>query len=128
MDCPVCKNPMIVLELREVEIDFCSGCSGIWLDSGELEMLLSDGQKAQELLNSFAVDPECAEKKRRCPICGKKMLKVIVGESEPTVLIDKCPGGDGLWFGGGELHDIFDRAQFDEENKIKELLNDMFSQ
>ena len=32
MDCPVCKNAMIVLELAEVEVDYCTDCSGIWLD------------------------------------------------------------------------------------------------
>ncbi len=119
---------MIVLELREVEIDFCNACSGIWLDSGELELLLADAQKAKDLLNSFTADSACTEKKRKCPICRKKMLKVIVGESRPTLLIDKCPKGDGLWFDAGELHEIFDRAQFDQENKIKQLLNDIFRQ
>jgi len=34
MDCPVCKNAMITLELSEVEIDYCADCGGIWLDAG----------------------------------------------------------------------------------------------
>ncbi len=40
MNCPVCKEPMIVLELDEVEIDHCISCGGIWLDAGELELLI----------------------------------------------------------------------------------------
>ncbi len=42
MDCPVCKNAMITLELQEVEIDYCIDCGGIWLDAGELELLLGE--------------------------------------------------------------------------------------
>jgi len=39
MLCPVCKVDMFVLEFEQVEIDFCYTCGGVWLDSGELEMI-----------------------------------------------------------------------------------------
>jgi len=128
MDCPVCKNAMITLELQEVEIDHCTECGGIWLDAGELEMLLGEPEKASQLLNSFKTDHTSTEKPRKCPICLKKMRKIIVGSSKPVLLIDKCHRGDGLWFDKGELQDIFDRAQLDKDNKIQKLLADMFSQ
>ena len=54
------------------------------------------------------------------------MRKIIVGTSTPTLLIDKCRRDDGLWFDKGELQDIFDRAQLDEDNKVQKLLADMF--
>ena len=126
MDCPVCKNAMITLELEDVEIDHCLGCGGIWLDAGELELLLDEPEKARSLLGSFSVNSKSDEAKRKCPICDKKMQKVIVGDSEPTLLIDKCRRGDGLWFDKGELHDIFDRAQLDQDNRIQDLLTEMF--
>ena len=126
MDCPVCKNAMITLELQDVEIDLCTECDGIWLDAGELEMLLGEPEKAKQLLNSFNIDNTSSEKPRKCPICLKKMKKIIVGSSKPVLLIDKCSRGDGLWFDKGELKDIFDRAHLDKDNKIQELLADMF--
>jgi Zn-finger nucleic acid-binding protein len=126
MDCPVCKNAMITLELQDVEIDLCTECDGIWLDAGELEMLLGEPEKAKQLLNSFNIDNTSSEKPRKCPICLKKMKKIVVGSSKPVLLIDKCSRGDGLWFDKGELKDIFDRAQLDKDNKIQELLADMF--
>ena len=126
MDCPVCKNAMITLELREVEIDYCTDCGGIWLDAGELEMLLGEPEKAAGLLASFKATADCSEKPRKCPICDKKMRKIVVGQSQPTLLIDKCAKGDGLWFDKGELHEIFDRAELDESNQIQDLLADMF--
>jgi len=126
MDCPVCKNAMITLELQDVEIDHCTDCGGIWLDAGELEMLLGEPQKATQMLNSFKIDKTSTEKPRKCPICLKKMKKIVTGSSRPVLLIDKCSRGDGLWFDKGELHDIFDRAQLDKDNKIQKLLADMF--
>ena len=117
---------MITLELDEVEIDYCTVCSGIWLDAGELEILLGEPDKAGKLLQSFKVDTDSAEKSRKCPICDKKMQKIVVGSSNPKLLIDKCSGGDGLWFDKGELNDIFERAQLDKDNKIQELLKNMF--
>ena len=126
MDCPVCKNAMITLELEDVEIDHCLDCGGIWLDAGELELLLDQPDKAGSLLDSFTVDSKCAEAKRKCPICDRKMQKVIVGDSRLALLIDKCRKGDGLWFDKGELHDIFERAKLDQDNKIQALLTDMF--
>jgi Zn-finger nucleic acid-binding protein len=98
----------------------------IWLDAGELELLLGEPEKAKYLLNSFKMNSKSTERIRKCPICDKKMQKIIVGFSEPILLIDKCRRGDGLWFDKGELHDIFDRAQLDKDNKIQELLTEMF--
>jgi Zn-finger nucleic acid-binding protein len=126
VDCPVCKNAMIVLELPEVEVDYCTACSGIWLDAGELELLLDNSEQARRLLDSFKVDSKCAEKRRKCPICLKKMHKVVVGTSPPALLIDKCPKGHGLWFDKGELQDIVDRAELDKDSKIQQLLADFF--
>ena len=117
---------MITLELEDVEIDYCTDCGGIWLDAGELEQLLNEPDKAKSLLDSFKIDSESGEKIRKCPICDKKMQKIVVGSSKPVLLIDKCRKGDGLWFDKGELQDIFDRAELDEDNKIQKLLSDMF--
>ncbi|HCO94035.1 MAG TPA: hypothetical protein DIU00_08800 [Phycisphaerales bacterium] len=126
MDCPACKNAMITLELEGVEIDYCTDCGGIWLDAGELELLLNEPDKAKHMLDSFKIDTVSTEKIRKCPICDKKMQKIVVGSSKPTLLIDKCRRGDGLWFDKGELQDIFDRAELDKDNKIQKLLADIF--
>jgi hypothetical protein len=58
------------------------------------------GMFRDDMLNS----PEAAsaEKKRKCPICHRKMKKVNVGEP-PVVLIDTCRQEHGVWFDGGEV-------------------------
>ncbi len=126
MDCPVCKSAMITLEFEDVEIDHCAECGGIWLDRGEMEILSGNPQQAMELLKSFEIDTKCTEKRRKCPICLKKMRKVIVSEARPPVLIDKCVKGDGLWFDKNELKNVLEGAHLDKDNKIKKLLADIF--
>jgi Zn-finger nucleic acid-binding protein len=53
---------MITLELADVEIDYCTDCGGIWLDAGELELLLGNPEQAEKLLNSFKIDTASPEK------------------------------------------------------------------
>jgi hypothetical protein len=37
MHCPKCGQKLIEISYREILVDKCSGCEGIWLDAGELE-------------------------------------------------------------------------------------------
>jgi Zn-finger nucleic acid-binding protein len=123
MKCPVCKEPTIVLELDQIEIDYCTSCGGIWLDAGELDLLIEDEKDRKLLLSSFHKVDEHPEKKYRCPICRTRMDKVYVGENK-DVLLDKCPYNDGLWFDKGELKDVIQLAS--KDNKVVELLNELF--
>jgi hypothetical protein len=126
MDCPVCKNAMITFELDDVEVDSCLDCGGIWLDAGELEMLLGDSNESKNLLLSFKKAEKCTEKPRKCPICLKKMQKILVGPDSAAQLIDTCAKGDGLWFDKGELQDVLKIGSFDQGQKVQKLLAEMF--
>jgi hypothetical protein len=108
MKCPVDKSVMMVVEHRRIELDFCLKCSGVWLDSGELELLISVLQsEGADLRPDELLAPEKTEikAKRKCTICGRKMEKVWIGR-ESKVLIDRCPIGHGLWFDAGELQKV----------------------
>jgi uncharacterized protein len=124
MDCPVCENPMITMELDEVEIDHCQACGGIWLDAGELRLLLGDPVKASALLASFH-PAGAAEDPRKCPICLHRMEKVRVTPDDPNLLIDRCRK-HGLWFDKGELTGIIKIHSFDAEHKVEKMLADIF--
>lgn len=106
MICPVCKQDMIVVEFRQIEIDYCLKCSGIWFDKGELELLLkttSLGDTGLPTLEGLAEEKR-SHGARKCPICAKKMPEVPLGE--PAIHIDVCRRGDGIWFDGGELQQL----------------------
>jgi len=35
--CPKCGMDLIEIDYKNIKVDKCSGCEGIWLDPGELE-------------------------------------------------------------------------------------------
>ena len=113
MKCPIDKNDMIIVEHEKIETDHCLRCSGVWFDSGELELLITllkaEGASSQtDLLTPNEVKHE--EARRKCPVCGHKMDKVHLGNVQ-EVLVDSCPRGDGLWFDSGELHHVIGRIE-----------------
>jgi len=127
MNCPVCKEPMIVLEYDDVEVDYCVSCHGIWLDAGEIELLFGEAEACRELLTGGGLQRARGEKARRCPICGKKMGKDVSGGAIP-VTYDRCPAGDGLWFDEGELAEILKHGEAFRESEIGVFLSEVFSE
>ena len=125
MNCPVCKEPMIVLELEQVEIDYCTNCEGIWLDAGELELLLETEQERAKFSKFLIEESTMNEKRYRCPICSKKMGKIFVGE-ERKILIDKCKKNHGLWLDKGELESVIKLSSQNRDSKIIHLFKQMF--
>lgn len=130
MRCPACGKPVVVLEVESIEVDHCLACGGVWLDGGELELLLEGASNQRELMASLGpvVDKgekgEAREKRLRCPICSKKLDKVRYGEKGDLVL-DKCPRGDGIWFDRDELSRAIAMGRF-EDGRVYELLNSIF--
>ncbi|MFW6161515.1 MAG: zf-TFIIB domain-containing protein [Planctomycetota bacterium] len=99
LECPTCKEPLIVAEHGGVEIDTCAVCGGVWLDGGELEALI--GATVPELIEP---DAGLGEPTRDCPVCVDKLVKDRYGHTD--IVVDKCPHGDGIWLDPGELEAI----------------------
>ena len=79
-----------------------------------------------KLLHSFAVDKKNKEKSIKCPICLKKMEKVLCG-TENKITLDKCKNHHGIWFNEGELESVVEMGGLDKQDKIIMLLKEMFS-
>ncbi|HKB86722.1 MAG TPA: zf-TFIIB domain-containing protein [Ignavibacteriaceae bacterium] len=126
MNCPFCNNLLVILELNQVEIDYCTSCHGIWLDNGELELLLQDSKEKTALLNSFSENKNSDEKIIKCPICRKKMEKVTCG-TDNKITLDKCRRDHGIWFNEGELEQVVEMGGLDKQDKIIGLLKEMFA-
>ena len=103
MNCVRCNRAMLVYELDQVEVDHCVSCGGIWLDGGELELLMGSAAEKETWLKSFPLASAGREEKIKCPICSKKMQKVLYGDK---IFLDRCPKNDGLWFDQGELEEM----------------------
>jgi Zn-finger nucleic acid-binding protein len=116
---------MVTLEYCRIEIDHCISCGGIWLDSGELDLLLRDGV-GRVSVAPIPVIRGKGERRRRCPRCFKKMGGARVG-GEGLITVERCNGGHGLWFEREELESVL-AAAGGIDNRIKELLDGIFGQ
>lgn len=126
---------MIVVEHEKIELDYCLKCAGVWFDVEEMELLLEAMhlEGASLSLNNILTSPEVdsTEKRRRCPICGRKMRKATVGH-QPEVTIDACSWGDGLWFDSGEVGQLITQLdagspeKADSQERVITFLGEVF--
>lgn len=97
---------MIVVEYKQIELDYCPNCRGVWFDAGELELMLERVDLKPNIVEGKSLldltTAKTAEKKRRCPVCRRSMRKELIG-NEKQILIDACPVSEGLWFDAGEV-------------------------
>ncbi len=122
MDCPVCSIPLIVVERNEIELDYCISCKGIWFDAGELALLseaLDLSVNIPNIMDYSVVDVK--EHVRKCPRCSKVMDKVQM--ENMTVVLDRCPLGEGLWFDEGELGRLLDGQKNQTSQGDKEIIS-----
>jgi Zn-finger nucleic acid-binding protein len=119
---------MITLDWDNVEIDLCIGCKSIWLDSGELEILL-DLHKSKnpgaDHSGLLVHAKDTREKLRKCPICTRKMEKVCFRNAE--ILLDRCKHGCGIWFDRNELEKILSLKSDQHFEPVAQHLGDIFT-
>lgn len=108
--CPRCDKALFILEYQGVAVDFCHHCRGLWLDAGELELLIekSGADPHAELLR-FQQQPGTPSKGERmlCPRCDRRLHEIPAkGQGGSEVAVDRCPQGHGLWFDRSELQQL----------------------
>jgi Zn-finger nucleic acid-binding protein len=101
--CPRCFKNMIRAEMkafgRKFDIDICTSCKGIWLDTGELAKLLKDKKLTDYLTKDIGTK---SESKLVCPRCGGLMDL----EHADDIEVDVCLNCNGVWLDEGELDDL----------------------
>lgn len=121
MICPVCGKDTLVVEFNNIALDYCQECGGVWFDAGELDLLLESagfGGNEHYLENiKNSAEGITPEKKRRCPVCLRKMSKAYI-DRESKIITDICRDGHGIWFDGGEVDGLIKSlSQKAPENK-----------
>lgn len=95
--CPGCESLMQVFTAREVEIDRCPFCGGIWLDRGELEAVTQ---------KPLVVERFDGHTTRRCVYCAVTMATALVG----SVPAEVCTACLGAYLDDGELEELAGRS------------------
>ena len=56
MKCPNCDHLLQITQRQNVEIDYCPGCRGVWLDKGELDKIIDFSNQQISLLSKKRSD------------------------------------------------------------------------
>ncbi|PKN21114.1 MAG: hypothetical protein CVU65_17495 [Deltaproteobacteria bacterium HGW-Deltaproteobacteria-22] len=141
MHCPKDQSEMFKKNYeKDVEVDICTECGGIWLDHGELEAIQSIREndyreQVKEAPNFLRQAEELARQKESplltCPHCAVEMARREYGYTS-QILIDVCSYCGGVWLDPGELSALeifFERSRVEAANRphwilagIKKLL------
>lgn len=125
MNCLACDKPLITLEYKNFEIDFCENCRGIWLDAGELGAILEMAEFSEAMLTISPYGRVAGDSSRQCPVCARKMHIVEV-KREKTVSLDTCPENHGIWFDRGELRQVATALAPLGLTRVTEMLKELF--
>lgn len=110
--CPDCRIPMEALLFRDVYLDDCPQCGGIWFDEGELKKFVKghDELILHSLEDAAKPCPDVVLKERDqklCPSCSERLTPYRYMYSS-DVLLDECDSCYGVWVQDGELEKIAD--------------------
>lgn len=109
--CPVDDFTLAQKTYEGVSIDVCPHCSGVWLDSGELENIQDAQDSDFRDVPTGAMDTIRAaegmakarsETPRNCVVC-KTGLEQKEYAFASQIIIDQCPNGHGIWLDKDEL-------------------------
>lgn len=65
MKCPIDETQLVKSERQGIEIDHCPQCRGVWLDRGELEMIIDRMSEAVPLSRVSEPDRDRSEREHR---------------------------------------------------------------
>ena len=113
MKCPICSVGLERKLVKEIEIDECPECRGVWFEDDEL-------RKAKDSADSDLnwMDFEVWKHKEKfkaaprnlgCPKCSGSL--VCIDYDNTGVEIDCCPECKGTWLDKGEFKKIIDSLE-----------------
>ncbi len=106
MNCPKCNGQLNAMGLADgVEVDFCSGCSGILFDAGEVA-------ESTHLAQDIPALKDVSRAKVTgflCPKCSKPWVEVPY-LSGRDLMIDLCTGCGSIFLDKGEYPQLLQLA------------------
>jgi Zn-finger nucleic acid-binding protein len=93
--CPDCgRAPLALGNVRGVNVDVCPGCSGVWFDPGELQLVAGFGPAVQRVqMGAFksTVKTEPSRHQRvTCDTCKKRIARVHAFAKDDVVYCGTC--------------------------------------
>lgn len=120
MQCPKCSAEFEKVVFKDVEVDRCIGCQGLWFDALEKEDLVAmEGSESIDI-GADQVDSQYREMRDiQCPVCDQEMIP-MVDKDQFHIKYESCPSCYGAFFDAGEFTDLKDHTVVE---RFREMLN-----
>ena len=108
MDCPKCDDTMESVEFgTDINVMRCNGCKGLFCDAGTLQSMRDQWLADTVLDTGSAVEGAKHNQVEDipCPSCHT-IMKRVEDMEQVHVILDVCPGCEGIWLDAGELTDL----------------------
>jgi Zn-finger nucleic acid-binding protein len=92
--CPGCEQPMQLYYAKDVELERCGQCGGLWFNWGELEAVTG---------RDLEPEPLGGETSRRCAYCR---ITLVPGVLPGGVPVESCTACRGIYLDAGELTEL----------------------
>ncbi|MGM0609146.1 MAG: rhomboid family intramembrane serine protease [Candidatus Muiribacteriota bacterium] len=103
LNCPRCSTSILEsIRVGNINVDLCPSCKGMWLDDGELEVMLGNNWSYRNIIDNLFPIKDGPE----CPVCDIPMVTQEYKKNAYSVYIDHCPYCKGFWLDGGELQKL----------------------
>lgn len=105
--CPKCRNLMEKVRFRDVEIDRCLVCRGLWFDILEHEDLKKLAGAASAVDTGSAAAGHSLDRMPdvQCPTCHTRMIR-LHDAHQTHLTFDQCEVCDGIFMDAGEFTDF----------------------
>ena len=113
MQCPKCANSTLKtakLRQRDLELDSCPSCRGVWFDTGELDSLLGKRASPDFEIPQHAISHAGTQ----CPKCAAALYEFCYPGT--LTLVDACKRCGGVWLDSREWKEISD--ELDPANRM----------
>ena len=120
--CPKCRGPLKSVAYRDVEVNRCLRCSGLWFDSLEIEQLKTiHGSESLDVGNPLiGRQLNRIEQEISCPKCGTIMMRML-DIDRYSIWYEKCPHCQGVWLDAGEF------KKFKQNFKLRRRLSHLIA-
>ena len=106
MKCPKCQSQFNKITFKEIEVDRCLGCQGLWFDMLEKEDLVRiEGSEAIDIGSDQVGEKYRNMQDVKCPHCSVEMLP-MVDKDQFHIKYESCPICYGAFFDAGEFRDL----------------------
>jgi Zn-finger nucleic acid-binding protein len=106
MKCPKCTTDTFAsFAIREVTVERCDTCGGIWFDEWELSQILKESPELLTSLRGGGEREDLDAERGHCPHDATPLLR-IYSTINRSVVVDTCLQCRGIWLDVGEFEKL----------------------